>query len=146
MGARALRRDLHRDLARDLPDSRLPKIYVRIGIKAGVAMIGNLGSEERFEHMAIGGSMNLAPRLKGLNKLYSKNVRVIKAMVSHVGERSTLRLVDRIILKAKTAPINVYTIRARQPMIDRSKFRRVCPTTVAGGSLMPAQASPSLDP
>jgi len=84
-----------------------PKIYVRIGINAGVAMTGKLALEDRFENMAIGGGVNLAPRLKGLNKFYSKKVRVIKAVVSYVGDRSTLRLVNRIILKGKTTPVNV---------------------------------------
>ncbi len=118
--ARAMCIDMH-DLRRELREKGLPEIYLRIGINSGVAVIGNLGSEDRFDYTAIGDCVNLAARLEGVNKLYSTEVLISKETVSRLTDRSGLRFVDRIIVKGKTEPIDVYTVESDQQIIDWSR-------------------------
>jgi len=101
--------------------AKLPEIYLRIGINSGVAVIGNLGSEERFDYAAIGDCVNLAARLEGVNKLYSTEVLISKETVSRLTDRSRLRFVDRIVVKGKTEPIDVCTVKSDQQIIDWSR-------------------------
>src|SRR5690606_12348035 len=47
-------------IAAEVADRGLPPIQTRIGIHAGDAVIGNMGSADRFDYTAIGDTVNLA--------------------------------------------------------------------------------------
>jgi adenylate cyclase len=103
-----VQRDLA-DLRKELVRQGLPEIHMRVGIHTCTAVIGNLGSEDRFDYTAIGDGVNLAARLEGVNKLYATGILVSGETATKVAGQVTLRHVDRVVVKGKSEPVDIHT-------------------------------------
>ncbi len=87
----------------------LPPIHMRVGVHSCVAVIGNLGSSDRFDYTAIGDGVNLAARLEGVNKLYRTGILASGVTVEKARGAVPMRVVDRVIVKGKTQPVEIFT-------------------------------------
>jgi len=87
----------------------LPEIRMRVGIHSCTAVIGNLGSSDRFDYTAIGDGVNLAARLEGVNKLYNSGILISGETAARLEGAVHVRLVDRVIVKGKSEPVDIYT-------------------------------------
>lgn len=103
-----MQRDME-SLRADLAARGLPEIRMRVGLHSCVAVIGNLGSSERFDYTAIGDGVNLAARLEGVNKLYRTGILLSGETAAKTGARLGLREVDRVIVKGKTEAVEIFT-------------------------------------
>lgn len=79
----------------------------RIGVHTGVAVVGNFGSSARFNYTAQGDAVNTASRLEGLNKYFGTHISVSGATREQC-EGMTFRPVASVVLKGKTAPVEVW--------------------------------------
>lgn len=88
----------------------MAELSMRIGVHTGMAVVGNMGSTERFDYTAIGDSVNLAARLEGANKVYGTGILISGATADALRGRLPLRHLDRVRLKGKSEAVEVYTL------------------------------------
>ena len=85
----------------------------RIGINTGVAVIGNIGSEMRFNYTMMGDSVNLAARCESGAKSYGVYTMITATTLdaaSRHGADLNCRKLDRIIVKGRSKPVEVYEV------------------------------------
>ena len=81
----------------------------RIGLHAGQAWVGNVGTSERLSYTALGGVVNAASRIEGLNKRYGTSVLVSDTLAQRLIQSGhALRFIDHTIPHGTTLPIGLY--------------------------------------
>jgi adenylate cyclase len=89
----------------------LPAPRVRIGLHSGTAVVGNMGSELRFNYTAMGDTVNLAARLEQLNKEFGTLTMVsgeTRRLVDGAGFE--LRALGATPVKGKAEPVEVFEV------------------------------------
>ena len=87
-------------------------IDIGIGINTGEAVIGNMGSNTRFDYSAIGDAVNLAARLESSTKEVGEDIVIgyNTINVKNFIDTITLKKLKSIYVKGKEKPINIYTV------------------------------------
>lgn len=97
----------------------LPEIAIGVGINTGDAVVGNMGTDVRFDYTAIGDTVNLASRLADLNKNYKTHIIVSESTVTRIRESGLLdsgeivlhfRELDLIKVRGKDKPVTIYEL------------------------------------
>jgi adenylate cyclase len=83
-------------------------IDIGIGINSGVAVIGNMGSETRFDFTALGDAVNLAARMESSCKEVGEDI----VIAENTALQTDIKLVKLkpIKVKGKSKAIKIYTI------------------------------------
>ena len=98
------------ELIKELEEQGLPRIDVGIGINTGDCIVGNMGSEVRFDYSVIGDAVNLASRLEGQTRNYDGVRVLLSARTAGASEEGLYTRVDSIQVKGKSESIEVFTI------------------------------------
>jgi adenylate cyclase len=95
----------------------------RVGINTGGCIVGNMGSESKFNYTAMGDPVNIASRLEGVNKQYGTEIMISEMTHSKVAKRIVAREVDKVIVVGKTEPVLIYELMglADKPMNEATK-------------------------
>lgn len=85
-----------------------PGFTVRIGLESGPAVVGNVGTERRYNYTAIGETVNVAARLEKVPDLYACRVVVGPRTAELCQEAFLLRELDAIRVKGRATPLAVF--------------------------------------
>jgi len=92
---------------------RVHHMRTRIGLNSGEAIVGNMGSEKRFNYTMMGDTVNLAARNESGAKSYGVYTMVAgetKVEAEKYGDDIVFRYLDKIVVKGRSRPVDIYEI------------------------------------
>ena len=97
-----------KELNKQLVTEGLSEIAIGIGINTGVAVIGNMGSETRFDYTAIGDAVNTAARFESATK--EQNATLLIGESTAGKSLHDLKWLNEISVKGKETKLQVFTM------------------------------------
>jgi adenylate cyclase len=113
-----------RESLRALNDKKtfgVPGIAVGIGISTGVALVGNMGLETRFDYSTIGDPVNVASRVEGESKVVGFDIVAAEPTAVATPELAWLEA-GSVQLKGKAARLKVYILVGDDALAQKPAF------------------------
>ena len=98
---------------------------VGIGINTGRCVVGNLGSDLRFNYSVLGDPVNVASRLEGQTKFYGVPIIIGSRTAAKAQEKFAILELDLIAVKGKTEPETIYTVLGREEISSDIRFQEL---------------------
>jgi len=105
-------------------------INVGVGLNTGACVVGNMGSDLRFDYSVLGDSVNLASRLEGQSKEYGFPIIVGSKTALAVKDSFAILELDFIMVKGKKEPEVIYAIAGRHDTAQSGRFQRLRNLTI----------------
>ena len=105
-------------------------LNVGVGLNTGVCVVGNMGSDLRFDYSVLGDSVNLASRLEGQSKEYGFPIIVGSKTALAVKDKFAILELDFIMVKGKKEPEVIYAIAGREDTAQSGRFQRLRNLTI----------------
>ncbi|WP_426437757.1 CHASE2 domain-containing protein [Bradyrhizobium genosp. P] len=105
-------------------------LNIGVGLNTGTCVVGNMGSDVRFDYSVFGDSVNLASRLEGQSKEYGFPIIVGSKTALAVKEKFAILELDFILVKGKKEPEVIYAIAGREDVANSGRFQRLRNLTI----------------
>jgi adenylate cyclase len=100
-------------------------LNVGVGLNTGTCVVGNMGSDMRFDYSVFGDSVNLASRLEGQSKEYGFPIILGSKTALAVKDKFAILELDFIMVKGKKEPEVIYAIAGREDTAQSGHFQRL---------------------
>lgn len=98
-----------------------PPFGMGLGINTATVVVGNMGSDQRFDYTCLGDGVNLASRLEGQSKPYGVKIVIGPETANYVRDTYQVIELDWIAVKGKTEPVAIYTVlEKRDPAAEKA--------------------------
>ncbi|MDD9925480.1 MAG: adenylate/guanylate cyclase domain-containing protein, partial [Rhodospirillaceae bacterium] len=97
-------------------------LQIGFGLNSGECVVGNMGSEQRFDYSVLGDTVNTAARLEGQSKTYGVDIVIGEATERETSDFAMLEL-DLIQVKGKAQGIRIFALLGDEEMAQQEAFR-----------------------
>lgn len=105
-------------LNKELALENINPIKIGIGINTADVVVGNMGSDTRFNYTVIGDGVNLASRVEGLTKNYGVSILITEFTVAKISDKFIYREIEPVKVKGKDEAVLLYEL---MPDTDKAK-------------------------
>ena len=84
-----------------------------VGLHAGSALMGNIGSAPFFHYGLVGDLINATARIEGLTKHYGVPLIITREVYAKLSAPPPARVLDHVIVKGKSTPLELLEVRHR---------------------------------
>jgi adenylate cyclase len=101
-------------------------LRIGIGLNSGPCVVGNMGSDFRFNYSVLGDTVNLASRLESRTKDYRLSLVIGARTAEKAKQKFATMEIDLIQVKGKKQPEVVFTVLGRAEIAEDPRCRELC--------------------
>ena len=101
------------------------ELKIGIGLNTGGCVVGNMGSDQRFDYSVLGDSVNLAARLEGQSKSYGVKTVIGPETYDSVKETYATLKLDMIAVKGKKEAVTIFTLAGDLEFKNSTDFKKL---------------------
>jgi adenylate cyclase len=102
----------------------VPAFGMGLGINTDTVVVGNMGSDQRFDYTCLGDGVNLASRLEGQSKPYGVKIIIGPKTAEYVKDEYQVVELDLIAVKGKTEPARIFTVLPFQDAVGETQHEK----------------------
>lgn len=99
----------------------IPAFGMGLGINTDTVVVGNMGSDMRFDYTCLGDGVNLASRLEGQSKPYGVKIVLGTKTAEYIKDEYFVLELDKIAVKGKKEGVHIFTVLSKLDEFDHEE-------------------------